>query len=79
MLEKLSTIVQVQLVVFCYKDVHMDINETKDNKRTLCSCPQTTISESLTVNMTQQIEMRARGKSTEMARKHMKGTYIPIK
>ena len=44
------------MVVFCYKDIHVDQNE--DNK-SVSSCPQSTTSESLTVNMTSQIKMRA--------------------
>ena len=57
----------MQLVVFCHKDIHVDRNENEDNRR-VSSCPQSTTSESLTVNMTQQTEMRAIGKAIEMAR-----------
>ena len=42
------------------------------------SCPQSTTSESLAVNMTQQIEMRAIEKTTEMAKQSLRLTYIPI-
>ena len=50
----------------------------QDNRR-VCLCPQKTTSESLTVNMTQQIEMRATGKATELARKSLgRVTYILI-
>ena len=67
--------VYVQLVVFCYKDIHVDRNENEDNRR-VSLCPQSTTSESLAVNMTQQIEMRAIGKTTEMADKAYEG--LPI-
>ena len=63
----LLTRVQVQLVVFCHKDIHVDRNENED-KRRVSSCPQATTSESLAVNMTQQTEIRAIGKAFEMAR-----------
>ena len=46
---------------------HVDRNEKEDNRR-VSSCPQSTTSESLAMNMTQQTEMRAIGKTTEMAR-----------
>ena len=52
----LSTKVWVQLAVFCYKDMHVDQNGNDENER-VCSFPQSTTSDSLIVNMPQQIEM----------------------
>ena len=66
----LSIRVSVQLVAFCYKDIHVDRIENEHNKR-VSSCPQSTTSDSLTVNMTQQIEMRAIEMATEMARRSL--------
>ena len=43
----------------------MDRNESEDNRR-VNSCLQSTTSESLAVNMTQQMEMRAIEKITEI-------------
>ena len=54
-------------------------NENEDNRR-VSSWPQSTTSESMAVNMTKQIEMRAIGKATEMARRSLwRPTYIPIR
>ena len=44
---------------FCYKDSHVDRTEYEE-KRKVSQCPQPTTSESLAVNMTQQIEMSYR-------------------
>ena len=63
------------MVVFCYTDIHVDRNENED-KRRVSSCPQPTTSELLTVNMTQQIEMRAIGKTTEWQEEAYEG--LPI-
>ena len=64
-------------LVFCYEDIHVDRNKNEDNRR-VSSCPQSTPFESLAVNMTQQIEMRAIGKTTEMVRRSFEGLHIPI-
>ena len=59
--------VKVQLVVFCYKSIHVDLNESDGNRR-VCVWSQSITSESLTVKMTQQMEIRAIVKATEVAR-----------
>ena len=58
------------MVVFCYKDIHVDPNENQDNRR-VNSYSQSTTSESLAVNITQHIKMRAIGKNTEMTRESL--------
>ena len=62
----LSTRVEVELAVFCYKDIHVDRNE--DNMRV---CLQSITSESLTVNRTQQIKYEIYSKEHRMARKNL--------
>ena len=52
--------------VFCFKNIHVDRNENEDNRKR--SCPQSTTSELLAVNMMQLIEMRVIGKTIEIAR-----------
>ena len=48
-------------MVFCYNDIHVDLNEA--NRRV---CPQLITSDPPTVNMTQQIDMVAIRKATEV-------------
>ena len=74
----LLTRVRIQLVVFCYKDIHVDRNENEDNRR-VSSCPQSTISESLNVNMTQQIETRKRALHARMFHSTVCNTTISNK
>ena len=52
------------------KDIHVDRNENENNRR-VSSYPQSITSESLAANMTQQIEMRAIGQTTEMTRRNL--------
>lgn len=48
--------VQVPLVVFCPREIHVDPNESEDNRR-VCSCPQVISSLSVIVSMKPQIEV----------------------
>ena len=58
-------------VVFCYKDIYVARSENYDYRKRVCSCPQSTSPESLTMKM--QTEMRAIGKTTEMTEEAYEG------
>ena len=62
----LSTRIQVQLVVFCYPSTEMKMKAIAEYAHAQSGLPPT-----LTGNMTQQIEMRAIGKTTEMVRRNL--------
>ena len=70
----LSARAKVQLVVFCYKDIRDDLNESEYNRR-VCSCPQMPTFESLIERMSQQ--MTTIEKVTKMPRGSLwKRTYL---
>ena len=54
---------------YCNNDLHVDWKERAGIKR-VCSCPRLTNFELVTVNMTQQIEIIATWKATEVAEKN---------
>ena len=61
----LSTRVQVHLVIFCYKDIYVDRNESEDSRKLICSCPQSITSKQLTVNKMQQKKWELYCRSSE--------------